>query len=499
MASVLLTTSSAHAPGSTPSPRVNSLEDGYNHVFCTTSMSKQLYSTSISLKSRRHVSQGHHHIMMRVLSLSPSLNHNHAKVVVVSANETGFQFHDIATPNSQPEPLWSKKEAETIQQSGIVTIGRSTSIELEFNGTGIAVIAVLNHFPPIPEVLRPKWDCFLDGTPFSQLPDSSTDHRDKSKHHKQSDIPDDGKTRVCQVKSLEAKNHTLKVDVSVTQLPAFFHSIRYVPLPPATCDDHLDNAIVRIDPQDECLFLSSHKHNWKRGDKSWEVHDPDLSSYLAIQFRGQQLQWFGDLDHGLRKQDIKFFLDGEPTSPKSDHDKSIFTIRPPANNLLQRHSLNISMEKGSLKLDHLLVTTGKPMSVHLQQSNVNSTSSTRTLPQAAIAGAITGSIVGLALLVLAFFLIFRCIRKRRRPEEWKDSALPSLIEHPGSRTSSRSSFSRGFVTGDIEYNPEAQKKMDALDAQPVITRPPSAVILHADSGLRIRFPVSDIPPQYTQI
>ncbi|KAF5343739.1 hypothetical protein D9756_011532 [Leucocoprinus leucothites] len=403
-------------------------------------MSKQLYSTSISLKSRRHVSQGHHHIMMR-------------------ANETGFQFHDIATPNSQPEPLWSKKEAETIQQSGIVTIGRSTSIELEFNGTGIAVIAVLNHFPPYQKYFAQNGIASWTAHP-SVNTDSSTDHRDKSKHHKQSDIPMTERPEFARSSPSKQKPHTEGG---------------------STCDDHLDNAIVRIDPQDECLFLSSHKHNWKRGDKSWEVHDPDLSSYLAIQFRvvRRPRSW-------LRKQDIKFFLDGEPTSPKSDHDKSIFTIRPPANNLLQRHSLNISMEKGSLKLDHLLVTTGKPMSVHLQQSNVNSTSSTRTLPQAAIAGAITGSIVG-------------CIRKRRRPEEWKDSALPSLIEHPGSRTSSRSSFSRGFVTGDIEYNPEAQKKMDALDAQPVITRPPSAVILHADSGLRIRFPVSDIPPQYTQI
>ncbi|KAF5344208.1 hypothetical protein D9756_011323 [Leucocoprinus leucothites] len=403
----------------------------------------------------------------------PRSSHNkHPRVVVVRANETGLSNSDTTTSHPQSSALWSKHDGDWIKSRGLMAITESRSMLFEFNGTGIAVVTFDEYKnPPIPDAYHAQWECFLDDEPFRH---NVTNHH--SHHNPQPDIPGDGKNKVCQIGSLENRNHTLRVNVKVNQIPALFHSIRYVPLLPPSCgSDGLNDATVRIDPQDNCFFHSDPSFNWDWGDKP-RVKSSKLPSYLTVSFYGQQLQWIGDTDDDLKTEDVKFVLDGR-----------------------QPHNLSISTEKGTLKLDHLLVTTGKPTPIPLRQFDANPTPSTRTLPRATIAGAITGSIVGLALLVLAFFLICRSIRRRRRPEDWKDSALPSLIEHPGSRTSSRSSFSRGFVTGDIEYNPEAQKKMDALDAQPVITRPPSAVILHADSGLRIRFPVSDIPPQYTQI
>jgi hypothetical protein len=129
----------------------------------------------------------------------------------------------------------------------------------------------------------------------------------------------------------------------------------------------------------------------------------------------------------------------------------------------------------------------------------NTPSSTVSIDHTAIViGSIIGSIVGLILIGLIVYLVIRCIRGQRRRNDWKDSALPPAILHPASRVSSRSSFSREVVTGDIEYNPEAQKKLEGASMTSV-TEPPAAIILHADSGLRIQIPASEVPPCYTQV
>lgn len=215
-------------------------------------------------------------------------------------------------------------------------------------------------------------------------------------------------------------------------------------------------------------------------------------------YSGQSLEWFGS----GKDDKLELTLDGKDYRPKdhqdSDRSNSLFTVSVD-NPHLQFHNLTV-LTSHELTLDHLLVKVGNPVLVRLGSNETQATTTPANSIDhtAIIMGSIIGGIVGLILCGLIVYLVTRCIRGRRRRNDWKDSALPPAILHPASRVSSRSSFSCEVVTGDIEYNPEAQKKLESA-SMTSITEPPAAIILHADSGLRIQIPASEVPPCYTQV
>lgn len=192
---------------------------------------------------------------------------------------------------------------------------------------------------------------------------------------------------------------------------------------------------------------------------------------------------------------LNMTLDGSPITVNvltRDKHHPVFSVDA-KNQSAQTHTLTFTPPAyASISLDYLLETHGDPL-----DAPTPSTNSRSVVPKAVLAASIVGGVVGLLLLALTVGLAIRVVRKRRRHNTWKDSALPSLIMNPGSKISSSPSFSREVVTGDIEYNPEAQKKLDNMH-NTQLTEPPAAVILHADSGLRIPLHVSEVP-RYTQI
>lgn len=220
----------------------------------------------------------------------------------------------------------------------------------------------------------------------------------------------------------------------------------------------------------------------------------------------QQLKWFGDLIHdgGRHRRSISpssrsllvpVVLDGLPIKVSTSHtggDESNGLFSLHLNNSMlssPSHVLSISAPEGyQLSLDHLLVTLGVPMVQNLAEPSSNKMRGNSLSPVIPIISGIVGS---LFILSVALFTVM-WIQKRRR-HTWKDSALPSTIQHPATNVSSRSSFSREVVTGDIEYNPEAQKKLEgALNAG--VMDPPQAF----DSGYRVRN-ASVVPPRYTRM
>ncbi|KAJ3567296.1 hypothetical protein NP233_g6458 [Leucocoprinus birnbaumii] len=412
--------------------------------------------------------------------------------------------------------LFNDQQSSRIEQLGLVPINSDTTMNFTFVGTGCSVFAVKNvdSIPPIPDSLSPQWKCHLyDDQGISQ--DITGGLHGK---HSQTLIPDDGMMQyeICQARLQEVKNYTLSVKVEIRHIPAYFHSIRYVTPSTPECPEPFSNTTMRIDPQDPCHIRDS--TNWSIGPKMSFVEDPQSSSNMTVWFQGEKLQWFGDSEHFMTDT-IELTLDGKrvdvgPTPPNhifSVSSSPLFAVVPdPGTNISQPHLLNVYVPSGNLTLHHLLVTSGDPKRLQLlttqhdsdHDSDPPKSSSPSALSKDAIIGVVVGIIVGMVLMILAVFLALKCSgRGRRRKETWKDSALPSAIEHPASRVSSRSSFSRELVTGDIEYNPEAQKKMDALEPQTRqgVTRPASALILHADSGIRIRLRASEIPPQYTRV
>jgi hypothetical protein len=274
----------------------------------------------------------------------------------------------------------------------------------------------------------------------------------------------------------------------------------------------MDNATVRLAPQDDSItskgWHQKHNGNFEPTKSNGKLNvtfygeynqydDAARSIDSALSRLGQRLQWFGSGNY----KDVNLTLDGLPInsslfapSDKGDSTSPVFDIGLHDGNNLTTHVLGVSAHPGKLSLDHLMMTSGNPSVVNPLIQTPQSSGPSKGV----IAGSIVGGCLGLISLVVAVFLIFRWRRKRLLRETWKDSALPSVIEYPASRVSTRSSFSREVVTGDIEYNPEAQKKMDALSDQ-TLAEPPAAVILHADSGVRIRLRSSEVPPRYTQI
>lgn len=228
-----------------------------------------------------------------------------------------------------------------------------------------------------------------------------------------------------------------------------------------------------------------------------------LSIYLG---NGNDLKWYGDIDdfpdqgkHDNTIPSLDVILDGDyiPTNiSKHDFFQPLFNMS--SNRTLPSHTLTVLSPRYELKLDHLLVTLGHPKLLDSIGPQVGgSLSMPPPTSKPVPAGSIIGGVLGSLLILLIIFFVIKYIRRRQQRNTWKDSTLPSAITYPASRVSSRSSFSREVVTGDIEYNPEAQKKLDGAFSAGVM-EPQPAVILHADSGIRI-LRASEVPPHYTRI
>jgi hypothetical protein len=188
-------------------------------------------------------------------------------------------------------------------------------------------------------------------------------------------------------------------------------------------------------------------------------------------------------------------LDGNPSQVQlSLNDEKVFSL-PTNGSTSSQVQLSIQApEQYQLSLDRLMVTLGKPMLQSLTNNNNTTTGSPEKKGASSPAIPIVSGIVGSLFIIFATLFIVRCVEKRRR---WRDTWKDSAIQHPGTRVSSRSSFSRETVTGDIEYNPEAQKKLEgAFNAG--VMEPPPALIVHADSGYR-GIGAPEIPPYYTRM
>ncbi|KAF9447280.1 hypothetical protein P691DRAFT_776255 [Macrolepiota fuliginosa MF-IS2] len=418
-------------------------------------------------------------------SARPSSNNSNIpyRVVIVRPKE----MHLDTSSNPHVQSLFQKDALQWLKNEKLAVIQNNTDIEYHFIGTGVAVVGVTydGSHPPVPTQFLPRWTCFVDGNNTDQ---SNTPFHS---HGESTNIPADGKTRICQKYSLPPGNHTLRISIEVPQVPAFFHSIRYQPMPKH--NDTLDNALVRIDPRDPTSITNG---SWTF-DPEHKVLRPDKNGTnttgIEIKFKGNALQWFsGPWETELHN--LTATLDGNSTGiiKTHGHDNSgpLFAVSA-TNQSSEDHTLVITGYDHRLSLDHLLVTNGNPPVVALAVPT-----SKHPVSKAVLIGSIVGGVLGLFLLLAIAYVLIRWIRRRRRRQSWKDSALPSAISYPASRVSSRSSFSREVVTGDIEYNPEAQKKMESAgNAQ--VTEPPAAVILHADSGMRIHLRTSEVPPSYT--
>lgn len=226
------------------------------------------------------------------------------------------------------------------------------------------------------------------------------------------------------------------------------------------------------------------------------------SLYLGIRIgtQVQKLDWFGyvhhvDHDHDQLPsgQSLLLSLNGDSREVQLSSTKGLLFHLPTNESRYSPVRLTIPAPDGyQISLDHVLVTLGKPM---VRQLEVNkSTGSPKLSPVIPIVSGIVGSLV----IILVTLFTVRWFEKRRRwRHTWKDSALPSAIQHPATRVSSRSSFSREVVTGDIEYNPEAEKKLEGA-FETGIMEPPQALVVHADSGYRV-LGVSEVPPHYTRM
>lgn len=139
------------------------------------------------------------------------------------------------------------------------------------------------QFPPIPTDYLPQWHCSVDGKP--------TDNSNMHLHHHDtpSDIPTDSKAGVCGTKNLSPGPHTLNINLNITRLPAFFHSIRYRPLLNETNNGSLGlhDVFLRIDSQDTSSINFDPK-SWKHDRDGYLKSDPHApGGYLSITYGGR--------------------------------------------------------------------------------------------------------------------------------------------------------------------------------------------------------------------